>query len=108
MSVRQEPAAIVRTRDEVRVQSVADTSDVELVQELIARAADLRAELSPPADRPMVSAKVQEKYSLPAHLFGGIVRDLSLAITHLEDARTRLNAARYRLAGKFSISDAQR
>jgi hypothetical protein len=85
---------IVRPRAEVLKQAVGDSSSVELLQEVIARAEDLRAHLRD-ADR------AQE-------LTDAAARDLSIAITHLEDSRTRLNAAGYRLNGRFSISDAER
>ena len=35
-------------------------------------------------------------------------RDLSLAITHIEDAITRANWAHYRRKGTFEITDAER
>lgn len=91
---RQEPARIVRSREEVRKQTVADSSSVELLQEVIARAEEIRAQL-----------RGAERARELADAAG---RDLSLAITHLEDSRTRLNAAGYRLNGRFSISDAER
>lgn len=84
---RQEPARIVRPREEVLKQTVANSSSVELLQEVIARAEEIRSKL---------------------HLADAAGRDLSIAITHLEDSRTRLNAAGYRLNGRFSISDAER
>lgn len=92
---RQEPAAIVKDPELVREQAVMFASNVELVQELIGRSVELRAKCktAPPAE---------------AENAESAARDLSLAITHLEDARTRLNAARYKLDGKFSISDAAR
>jgi hypothetical protein len=96
MPERQNPALIAVHREVVRAQTVHESTAVELVQEVIARAEDWRASLD---------ASVLEQVGAKV---GEVARDISLAITHLEDARTRLNAAGYRCRGTFSISDSER
>jgi hypothetical protein len=101
--LRQAPAVIARDRQALRDTVVSDATSVELAQELIGRATAERKDMSDAARafRDGGSPEQAEPYDAAA-------RDLSLAITHLEDARTRINAAHYRSTGKFSISDAER
>lgn len=101
--LRQEPAVIARDRQALRDTVVSDATSVELAQELIGRAKDDRKEFSDAA-RAFKDGGAPEQ----AEPYDDAARDLSLAITHLEDARTRINAARYRVDGRFSISDAAR
>jgi hypothetical protein len=103
---RQTPAAIVRTRVEVDRGAVHEATMVELVQEIIARAKGRRE---------AIAVRLRTWDEVPVgdtdmewDALNDAGRDLSLAITHLEDARTRINAAGYRTTGRFSISDAER
>jgi len=80
------PSAVVRSGDEVREQTVEASSSAELLTECLARWDRARA----------------------TTLDSAVARELSIAITHVEDAITRSNKAGYRMLNRFAITDAER
>lgn len=92
------PSAIVRSPATLEHEIAYEMSTVELLTVAASRIDKLRRE---------ISGQIAD-HTIDADAGGWINRELSLAITHAEDAITRTNKAIYRRAGVFAITDAER
>jgi hypothetical protein len=100
MNDKTRPSAIVRGNIDTEAVTVADLTVVELLTVCIEVARDeVRGVHSAMSDGPSDALGDES---------GAILREFSIAITHIEDAITRYNKATYRLKGTFAITDAER
>lgn len=94
---RATPSALVDEPDEIEEMTVAGASMVELLVVVIERAS---------TDR-IAAIASRSDYPSPEDA-NAAARELSLAITYLEEAVGRINKAGYRRKGLFGITDAER